>query len=75
MPSGTHATTYRDQVRSFLTLLLAAALALTVPAQAGANAPTTRPAVDTDNCTPSPRYDKTDFRGMWIASVRSPRTS
>ncbi|HEV8024983.1 MAG TPA: family 10 glycosylhydrolase, partial [Candidatus Nanopelagicales bacterium] len=63
-------------MRSFLTLALAAALALpitapaaaTTPAQAPANAPA-NPSTSSQECTPSPRYAKTDFRGMWIASV------
>jgi len=63
-------------MRSFLTLALTVALALTIPAPTAANPPTlaptyapTNPATDIQECTPDPRYDKTDFRGMWIASV------
>lgn len=64
-------------MRSFLTLALAAALALSAPAavaQHGANERTQTPRTAqlnpaSDNCTPNPRYAKTDFRGMWIASV------
>ena len=60
-------------MRSFLTPLLIAALTLTAPA-AIAQEPTPSPRATqlnptTDPCTPSPRYAKTDFRGMWIASV------
>ena len=61
-------------MRSFLTLALAAALALPITAPAAATTPapqTHQPTRSTtaQECTPSPRYAKTDFRGMWIASV------
>ncbi len=64
-------------MRSFLAPLLIAALTLTAPAataQQGAAEQTQSPRTSqqspaTSNCTPSPRYAKTDFRGMWIASV------
>lgn len=64
-------------MRSFLTPLLIAALTLTAPAaaaQQGATEPPQTPRTSqlnpsADNCTPNPRYDKTDFRAMWIASV------
>ena len=64
-------------MRSFLTPLLIAALTLTAPAavaQQGATERTQAPRTAqfnpaSDNCTPNPRYDKTDLRAMWIASV------
>lgn len=64
-------------MRSFLTPLLIAALTLTAPAataQQGATEQTQAPRTSqlnpaAQNCTPDPRYAKTDFRAMWIASV------
>ena len=64
-------------MRSFLTPLLIAALTLAAPAaaaQQGATERTQTPRTAqfnpvSDKCTSNPRYDKTDLRAMWIASV------
>jgi uncharacterized lipoprotein YddW (UPF0748 family) len=66
-------------MRSFLTPVLAAALVLTgsvsATAQPGTNQqPQAQHSADLQPrtnapCTPSPRFKKNDFRGMWIASV------
>jgi len=60
-------------MRAFLSAVLAAGLALSAPA-AAASQPEVSPqrahqAPAIQDCTPDPRYAKTDFRGMWIASV------
>lgn len=52
-------------MRFFLALALAASL-LGAAAPASAVSPQSP---EVSECLPSPRYDKTDFRGMWIASV------
>ncbi len=58
-------------MRSFLTLPLVAALTvgLLVMAPTTSVPATANEFPSSTECTPDPRYDKTDFRGMWIASV------
>ena len=62
-------------MRSFLTPLLIAALLLSTPAAAaGRTSGELHPKAShlnpaTQPCAPDPRFAKTDFRGMWVASV------
>ena len=61
-------------MRLFPTLPLVAALTaglvLADPGTASATAPAAANEIQSSTeCTPDPRYAKTDFRGMWIASV------